>query len=104
MINIEHDAPLNPQDAADAARLLEIAESLGVDPEDLDDAVHDAAYRYARDADAVDDDAAEENYDEAGRQAADEVNNQGLDQQVSYLVAQYGAKGAEEIIRAAVTS
>ncbi|MGW1002070.1 hypothetical protein ACWDBD_19575 [Streptomyces sp. NPDC001118] len=40
-------------------------------------------------------------YDEAGRQAADEVNNSGLHRQVPYLVAQYGAEKTEEIIRGA---
>ncbi|MFF9074531.1 hypothetical protein ACF1A9_19840 [Streptomyces sp. NPDC014872] len=109
MLDIEAEAPLSSHDEADAARLVAIAESLGVNPTDLDEAVHDAAARYASDAcntagQAQDDDVADDIYDEAGRQAADDVNNHGLDRQVPYLVAQYGAEEAEEIIRAAVDS
>ncbi|MFE0357460.1 hypothetical protein ACFW2K_26045 [Streptomyces nigra] len=106
MVDIEYDVPLGTCDVAEAARLLAIAESLGVDPVDLDEAVHDAADMYASDecnaTGAVGDDAADEIYDEAGRQAADEINNQGLQEQVPYLVAQYGARKTENIIRAAV--
>jgi hypothetical protein len=105
-VDIEADVSLDAEDGAIAARLLQLAESLQVDPADLDEAVHDAAARYASDAcnvsGAADDaDAADEMYDEAGRQAADEVNNGGLHRQVPYLVAQYGAVKTEEIIRGA---
>ncbi|MEU5476650.1 hypothetical protein [Streptomyces mirabilis] len=103
-VDIESEAPLAPAEAS--ARLLALAEVLGVDPADLDAAVHDAAARYASDAcnDTGATDvpaAADAAHDEAGRQAADDVNNRGLARQVSYLVAQYGTGAAEGIIRAA---
>ncbi|MGW0334313.1 hypothetical protein ACWD0J_21000 [Streptomyces sp. NPDC003011] len=105
-VDIESDAPLTPADAEASAHLLALTESLGVEPADLDEAVHDAAARYAsdecNDTSAADSpEAADAIYDEAGRQAADDVNNQGLARQVSYLVAQYGAEATEEIVRAA---
>ncbi|MER6121413.1 hypothetical protein ABT173_01690 [Streptomyces sp. NPDC001795] len=105
-VDIEADVSLDAEDSAAATRLLQLADSLQVDPANLDEAVHDAAARYASDAcnasGAADDaDAADEMYDEAGRQAADEVNNSGLHRQVPYLVAQYGAEKTEEIIRGA---
>jgi uncharacterized protein (DUF2126 family) len=101
LLDIEADAPLSPQGAAHAARLLALAGSLGIDPSDLDEAVHDAAARYAGDAsNAADDEAdSDELHDEAGRQAAGDVNNRGLEQQVAYLVAQYGHMEAERILR-----
>lgn len=106
MPDIEANAPLSPSDAAHAARLLTLAHSLGVDPTDLDEAVHDAAARYASDecnatGSVDDDDAADEIYDEAGQQAADKINNQGIGRQVPYLVAQYGHKDTERFIREA---
>ncbi|MGP3950835.1 hypothetical protein [Streptomyces sp. 7N604] len=102
-IDIEAEAVVNPQGAAHAARLASLATSLHVAPADLDEAVHDAAGRYASDAcnstGAVDDEtAADVLYDEAGRQAADNINNHGLDRQVAYLVAQYGHEKTERII------
>ncbi|MCX4826623.1 hypothetical protein OG883_44085 [Streptomyces sp. NBC_01142] len=100
LLDIEADAPLSPQDTAHAARLLTLAGSLGIDPTDLDEAVHDAAARYAGDAsNAADEVDSDELHDEAGRQAADDVNNRGLERQVAYLVAQYGHMAAERIIR-----
>ncbi|MET9778603.1 hypothetical protein ABZ023_30865 [Streptomyces sp. NPDC006367] len=104
-LDIEATAPLGSQDAADAARLLALAESIGIDPVGLYDAVHDAAARYASDhcnatSEAEDPVVADAIYDEAGRQAAD-VNNSGLSGQVDYLVVQYGPRETEEIIRAA---
>ncbi|MBZ3908261.1 MULTISPECIES: hypothetical protein [Streptomyces] len=103
MLDIEADAPLSPADAAHAGRLLALARSLGIDPLDLDEAVHDAASQYASGAsnssDRDDEDAScDELHDEAGRQAAD-INNHGLDKQVAYLVAQSGHKETEQIIR-----
>ena len=106
MPDIEATVPLSPQDAEVADGLLALAESLGVDPIDLDEAVHEAAARYASDecnsTGAVDDDeAAHEVYEDAGRQGAD-INNGGLGSQVPYLVAQYGGDQAEQLIRQAV--
>jgi hypothetical protein len=103
MLDIEADTPLRADEARDADRLVTLAQSLGVDGIDLFEAVHDAASRYASDecnnTGAVDDDdAADEVYDEAGHGAA-EINNGGLDSQVPYLVSQYGAAEAEEVIR-----
>ncbi|MEW1760341.1 hypothetical protein AB0393_28005 [Streptomyces cyaneofuscatus] len=99
MLDIEADAQLDPVEAGHAARLADLATTLGVDPADLDEAVHDAAAGYASVvSDAGDDD---EPYDEAGRQAAD-VNNGGLDRQVTYLVSQNGPEQTERIIREAV--
>ncbi|WP_329020808.1 hypothetical protein [Streptomyces sp. NBC_01601] len=105
-VDIEGDAPMAPEDIAEAVRLSQLAESLHIDPTDLDEAVHEAAARYASDVcnatGTVDDEvAADEIYDEAGRQAADGVNNGSVYRQVSYLVAQYGADQTEEIIRGA---
>ncbi|MFF9786345.1 hypothetical protein [Streptomyces nigrescens] len=105
LVDIAALDPLSPQEAADAGRLLELAEDLEVDPTDLFDAVHEAASHYAsracNDSGAVDDDeAADELYDEAGRQAAD-LNNGGLPSQVRYLVAHYGAERTEEFLREA---
>ncbi|TLQ39212.1 hypothetical protein [Streptomyces marianii] len=104
MLDIEADAPLSPEDAAHTARILTLAESLGVDPCDLDDAVHDAASRYASEAANSTDDGTDtdELHDEAGRQAAEHVNNQGLGRQVAYLVAQCGHEEAERIVRETV--
>ena len=104
-IDIEASASLTAPDALHAARLLELAELLDVDPCGLDEAVHHAASVYASDAcnssGAVDDpDAGEEVHEDASRQAA-EVNNGGLGVQVPYLVAQYGATEAERLIREA---
>lgn len=109
ILDIGANAPLSPRDAAHAVRLLTLAGSLGVDETDLDMAVHDAAAAYASDAcnaaGVVDDEAAAGViYDEAGRQAADDVNNRGLVHQVSFLVAQYGAPGAEHLIREAASA
>ncbi|MFE0373363.1 hypothetical protein [Streptomyces tendae] len=103
MLDIEADAPLSPADAAHADRLLALAHSLGIDPIDLDEAVHDAASQYASDASNSADDGTDtdELHDEAGRQAADDVNNEGLDKQVAYLVAEYGHEETERIIRQA---
>jgi hypothetical protein len=102
MVDIEADAPLSPEEAAHAARLRALADSLTLDPSDLDEAVHDAASRYASDASNADDGTdTDELHNEAGRQAADHVNNRGLDKQVTYLVAQYGQEQAERIIREA---
>ncbi|OEV13796.1 hypothetical protein [Streptomyces nanshensis] len=103
MLDIEADLPLTPQDERETTRLLALAESIPVDPADLDEDVHDAAARYAsdecNDSAAVDnDEAADECYDEAGHQAA-KINNGGLSSQVPYLVAQYGATRTEKIIR-----
>ncbi|MEV4505465.1 hypothetical protein [Streptomyces klenkii] len=72
-------------------------------------AVHEGAASYASAAcnatGAVDDEAtADALYDEAGRQAADDVNNRGLAHQVSYLVAQYGAAEVEHLIREAAST
>ncbi|MGW3308173.1 hypothetical protein ACWDG9_16485 [Streptomyces sp. NPDC001073] len=105
-VDIESNAPLTPAAAEASGRLLALAESLDVDPADLDAAVHDAASRYASAAcngtGATDVLAASDAiHDEAGSQAADDVNNLGLARQVSYLVAQYGAAATEEIVRAA---
>ncbi|MFJ6752385.1 hypothetical protein ACIQNI_30000 [Streptomyces sp. NPDC091266] len=99
LLDIEADAPLSPDDAGHAARLLALAESLGINPADLDMAVHDAAAGYASAASGAEDD--DEPYDEAGRQAA-AVNNAGLDKQVTYLVAQNGHEQTERILREAV--
>ena len=65
--------------APDTIALWELAEDMGLDGEDLDEAVHDAASRIGSD-----------------------VNNQGLDRQIQFLAEQLGARGAEEEIRAAV--
>ncbi|WP_331738674.1 hypothetical protein [Embleya sp. NBC_00896] len=105
MLDIEADTPLDPREAQDAHHLLLLARTLGVDPVDLDDAVHDAAAHYASEecnaSGAVDDDgAADAVYDAVGHAAAD-VDNAGLDRQVPYLVSQYGAARAERIIREA---
>ncbi|MEY9842488.1 hypothetical protein [Streptacidiphilus sp. EB103A] len=129
MIDIEAHLPAAEQQTADTARLLALAELLGVDPTDLDEAVHDAAARYAsercnnpgtadedqgdsegeeaeaEEEDQGDDGEGEEElyeglYGEAGRQAA-AVNNGGLDAQIPYILAQYGAESAERLIREA---
>jgi hypothetical protein len=105
VLDIHTDAPLSAADTQHADRLLALARALGTDPEDLDDAVHDAAAHYASNAcnntAAVDDDQAAHNlYDEAGRQAAETVNNTGLDGQIPYLVAHYGTAETERMIRA----
>ncbi|CAM5717782.1 MULTISPECIES: hypothetical protein [Streptomyces] len=103
MIDIEASPQLTSEETEAAARLIALAEALGLEPLDLDEAVHDAAARYASDEsntgswDDVDSDAA---YDEAGRQAAD-LNNSGMDNQIRYLVAQCGADRTEVHIRAA---
>lgn len=104
MIDIEASAHLGPRESAEAARLSALAEALGVEPIELDEAVHEAAARYASEAcnrtGAVDnDEAAHAIYDEAGRQAAD-IKNAGLRSQITYLVAQFGDE-AEQIIREA---
>ncbi|MFJ2745270.1 hypothetical protein ACIO3O_37060 [Streptomyces sp. NPDC087440] len=73
--------PPTPHGEVEGARLKAVAESLGVAPEDLDDAVHDA---FARQSAAV--------------------NNGGIDRQIGYLVAQFGAEETEAIIHAAAGS
>ena len=65
----------------DTAPLLKLAEELGLESQDLDEAVHDAASHIG-----------------SG------VNNQGLDRQIQFLVEQLGEQGAEEEIRAAAES
>ena len=57
-------------------RLVQEAERLGIQPEGLDDAVHDAA-----------------------SVPASSVNNGGLDEQIAYLVKQFGFAAAEETIK-----
>ncbi|KFG71487.1 hypothetical protein [Streptomyces mutabilis] len=105
MLDIEADAPLSPTDAAHTDRLLVLARSHGIDPTDLDEAVHDAASQYASAAynstgeNAIDDEG-DELHDETGRQAA-AINNRGLDGQVAYLVVQSGPEETERIIRQA---
>ncbi|MFJ4700499.1 hypothetical protein ACIP5N_22030 [Streptomyces sp. NPDC088768] len=103
MLDIEADALLSPPDAAYTHRLRALAHSLGVDPVDLDEAVHDAASQYASAAynSGEDDDEGDGLHDEAGHQAAT-VNNGGLDRQVDYLVVQAGPEKTERIIREAV--
>ncbi|MBQ0890012.1 hypothetical protein KBZ94_34670 [Streptomyces sp. RM72] len=102
MLDIEADAPLSPADAAHTDRLLALARSHGVDPTDLDEAVHDAASQYASAAyNSTDEgDEGDELHDEAGRQAA-AINNGGLDRQVAYLVVQAGPEETERVIRQA---
>ncbi|MFF7250439.1 hypothetical protein ACFZBU_41980 [Embleya sp. NPDC008237] len=96
MLDIETDT--DPREAQDIHHLLLLARNLGVDAVDLDEAVHDAAGRYACNASgAVDDDAADALYDAAGHAAAD-IDNAGLDRQVPYLISQYSAARAERII------
>ncbi|MEU4082501.1 hypothetical protein [Streptomyces venezuelae] len=97
MLDIEADAPLSPADAAHTDRLLALARSHGVDPTDLDEAVHDAASQYASAAYNSTDEG-DELHDEAGRQAA-AINNSGLDRQVAYLVVQAGPEETERVIR-----
>ncbi|MET9779004.1 hypothetical protein ABZ023_32940 [Streptomyces sp. NPDC006367] len=105
MLDVEADAPLSPADAAHTDRLLALAHSRGIDPADLDEAVHDAASQYASaaynstDEDAMDDEG-DELHDEAGRKAA-AINNGGLDRQVAYLIVQSGPEETERIIRQA---
>lgn len=99
MLDIEADAPLSPADAAHTDRLLALARSHGVDPTDLDEAVHDAASQYASAAYNSTDEG-DELHDEAGRQAA-AINNGGLDRQVAYLVVQAGPEETERVIRQA---
>ncbi|WP_331746283.1 hypothetical protein OG923_33020 (plasmid) [Streptomyces halstedii] len=102
MLDIEADAPLSPRDAAHAHRLRALAHSLGIDPVDLDEAVHDAASQYASAAynSGEDDGGGDRLHDEAGNQAA-AINNGGLDQQVDYLVVQAGPEETERTIREA---
>ncbi|MFD8078991.1 hypothetical protein ACFV3E_40830 [Streptomyces sp. NPDC059718] len=102
-MDIDADEPLRHADEGSAEQLLALAEQLGIDPVDLDEAVHDAASRYASDAcnssGAVDDDEATDAlYDAAGHSAA-AINNTGLSAQVPYLVKQYGAANTEGFIR-----
>ncbi|MCX5206103.1 hypothetical protein OG897_32415 [Streptomyces sp. NBC_00237] len=67
-------------DEAEAARLMAVAESLDLDPSDLDEAVHDTCSRRAT-----------------------AINNGGMDDQILFLVAEHGTREAEEIIRATVS-
>lgn len=62
---------------AEVPRLIARATELGVEPDDLDDAVHDAA---------------------SGR--ASSVNNGGLDEQIAFLVEQNGVAQTEQILTA----
>ena len=62
----------------DTTALQELAVALGLESEDLDEAVHDAASHIGSN-----------------------VNNQGLDRQIQFLVDQLGEQGAEEEIRTA---
>ena len=101
-LDIEADAPLSPDDTREAERLLALAEELGLENSDLFGIVHDAASRYASDAcnaqDLADGPLGEALHDEAGRQAA-QINNNGLEHQIRYLVAQFGTGGTELVIR-----
>ncbi|MGY1969643.1 hypothetical protein ACW9HH_35940 [Nocardia gipuzkoensis] len=63
---------------SEVQRLNELAESLGIDSEDLDDHLHDAISRTASD-----------------------INNGGLEKQVQALIEHLGPRETEDIIRAA---
>lgn len=66
-----------PLDADQVERLVELAEALGVDPSDLDDAVHELK----------------------GNEAAD-IDNGGLDSQIAYLLTGDLPEGIEARLRA----
>jgi hypothetical protein len=74
------DPVLGPvkSDAYEYGRLCGLADSLDVQPEWLDEAVHDAF----------------------GSSAAD-INNQGISEQIRFLMERLGVKGAEKAILAA---
>ncbi|WP_030895950.1 hypothetical protein [Streptomyces sp. NRRL F-5053] len=101
MLDIEANTPLVPRETREATQLLALAQSLAVDPIDLDEAVHDAAAHCAAEevnrSGGADDEVADNIYNEAGHSAA-EINNGGLERQVTYLVFQYGAAAAERIV------
>ncbi|SEM77577.1 hypothetical protein [Streptacidiphilus jiangxiensis] len=106
-LDIGRDDPLSPADQADADRLVALAEELGLEETDLDEAVHDAASHYASDSSndqgAADLPLGEALHEVAGLRAA-EINNGGLDSQIHYLVGQYGTKETEAMIRSVVGS
>jgi len=64
-------------EAAQLDVLLEVAELLGTDPEDLDDLVHDLVRRYGS-----------------------SINNGGLHDQFAYLISEIGAADIREMLRA----
>jgi hypothetical protein len=69
------------QRRTEAARLIQEAGKLGVQPEDLDDAVHDAA-----------------------NVPASEINNGGLDNQIPFLVEELGTEETQRLLEEVAAS
>lgn len=95
---------------AELAALLTHAESLGLDPRDVDELVYDASSQGASDAynggaqpDLSDGAAYEELHGTADHEAS-EINNGGLPAQVRFLHEQFGATAARGLLDRAASA
>jgi hypothetical protein len=85
-----------------AEGLLRLAESLGLGPEDLDEAVHELAQEIALGGlNALGDPGDQEGHIAGQEATASDVNNGGLGSQLSFLLAHCSAEQVEGIVRRA---
>lgn len=84
-----------------ATRLAILADSLELDPIDLDEVVYDAAAQFGADAaNQTDDEDSQERSVEDAEASACDINNAGLPAQVAFLFLAHGTEAAaEQIIR-----
>jgi hypothetical protein len=86
-------------------RLVALAESLGVQDEDLDSAVHEMVQESALDKlNSLDEPEDQEEHIEAGEHRASEINNRGLPAQIAFLLEHLSEGEVEQVIRQAGTN
>jgi hypothetical protein len=87
-------------------QLLALAKALGLEPDDLDDAVHDLAQEVGPvELDILEDELGEEAYEEeyitAQEEWAIELYCRGLEDQVAFLLEYNGYEGTRELLELA---